>query len=277
MSLSALEVEVWRKRRSILSRVSLEVRPGELLAIVGPSGAGKSTLLRALAGEHTYRSGEVLLEGRPLARWKRTARARQLGFLPQYPSRMFGFTALDVVLLGRTPPGLGRGNKEDVRIALSALAATGTRHLAARPCPTLSEGERQRIQLARVLAQLWELPTWGHRYLLLDEPTANLDLTHQNLVLALAVRFALQGGAVVAALHDLNLAARHAHRVAVLAHGRLVELGPPAQVLRPELIARTFGVAVEVLQRPGSCVPLILSTSSSQGLEPVSPSPASGD
>lgn len=231
MSLNAREIEVWRGRRRILGRVSLEARPGEFLAIVGPSGAGKSTLLGALAGEQACRSGEVMLEGLPLSRWKYATRARQLGVLRQNSTRLLG-TALEIVLQGRTPPGCGRGNKEDVRIALSALAATGTRHLAARPFSTLSEGEQRRVHLARVLAPLWEPPLQGHRYLLLDEPIANMDPVHQNLVLALAVRFTLQGGAVLAVLDDLDLTARHAHRVAVLAAGQLVALGPPGQVLQ---------------------------------------------
>ncbi|WP_224244582.1 heme ABC transporter ATP-binding protein [Hyalangium gracile] len=273
MSLIAREIDVWRGRRRILGQVSLEVHPGEFLAVVGPNGAGKSTLLGALAGEHPCRMGEVLMEGIPLSRWKPRDRARQLGVLPQESSLVFGFTALEVVLLGRTPHGRGRENKEDVRIALSALAATGTRHLAARPYPTLSGGERQRIHLARVLAQLWEPPARGYRYLLLDEPTSSLDLAHQNLVLAQAVRFARQGGAVLAILHDLNLAARHAHRVAVLDSGRVVALGLPAQVLQPELIASTFGIAVEVIERPGSSAPLIVPSNDASELEPAPPAP----
>lgn len=272
MNLSAREIDVWRGSRRILSRVSLEVRPGEFLAIVGPNGAGKSTLLGALAGEFPCQLGEVLLEGHPLSRWKPSERARQLGVLPQESSLVFGFTALEVVLLGRTPHGRGRESREEVRVALAALAETGARHLAARPYPTLSGGERQRVHLARVLAQLWDPPTRGGRYLLLDEPTSSLDLAHQNLVLALAARFARQGGAVLAILHDLNLAARHAHRLAVLDHGRLVALGPPREVLQPELIAATFGIDVEVIEHPGSAAPLVIPTSRSADLEPAPPS-----
>ncbi|ADO75070.1 heme ABC transporter ATP-binding protein [Stigmatella aurantiaca] len=258
MSLSAREVDVLRGRQRILSQVSLEVRPGELLAVVGPNGAGKSTLLGALAGELRCTAGEILFEGLPLSRWKPLARARQLGVLPQDSTLSFGFTALEVVLLGRTPHGSERGGKEDTRIALAALEATGTQHLASRTYPTLSGGERQRVQLARVLAQLWEAPSNGHRYLLLDEPTSSLDLSHQHLVLELAARFAQQGGAVLAILHDLNLAARYAHRVAVLAEGHVVALGAPAQVLQPDLIERVFGIHVKVLEHTGSPVPLIV-------------------
>ena len=274
MSLSALEIDVWRDGRPILSQVSLDVRPSELLAVVGPNGAGKSTLLGALAGELPCRTGQVLLEGVPLARWKPLARALKLGVLPQDSSLVFGFTAMEVVLLGRAPHQRGRSTSEDVRIACTALDATGTRHLADRSYPTLSGGERQRVHLARVLAQLWEPPTQGHRYLLLDEPIANLDLAHQQLVLTLAVRFALQGGAVLAILHDLNLAMRCAHRLAVLSHGRVVALGPPAQVLQPDLIETTFGLEVERVERPGSSAPMLVPTAAFPGLEKVRPLPS---
>jgi iron complex transport system ATP-binding protein len=258
MSLSAREVDVVRGRRRILRQLSLEVRPGELLAVVGPNGAGKSTLLAALAGEVDCTAGEVLFEGLPLSCWKPQARALKLGVLPQESTLSFGFTALEVVLMGRTPHGPERGGREDTRIALAALEAAGTAHLASRAYPTLSGGERQRVQLARVLAQLWEAPAHGHRYLLLDEPTASLDLAHQHLVLELAVRFAQQGGAVLAILHDLNLAARYANQLAVLAEGQVAALGAPAEVLQPGLIERIFGIHVKLLEHTGSPVPLIV-------------------
>ncbi len=270
MSLSAREIDVWRGRRRTLQGVSLELQPGELLAVVGPNGAGKSTLLGALAGELRCGAGEVLLEGRAHAHWKPRERARQLAVLPQDSSLVFGFTALEVVLLGRSPHGFGRESDADIRIALAALEETGTRHLATRVYPTLSGGERQRVHLARVLAQLWEPTDRGHRYLLLDEPTSSLDLAHQHLVLERAVRFSRQGGAVLAVLHDLNLAARYAHRIAVLAEGQLIALGPPAQVLRPELLSRTFGIPIAVLERPGSPTPLLVPNSTNEGGEPLS-------
>ncbi len=258
MSLDVRGVEVWRGRGRTLGPLDLTVQPGEVLAVVGPNGAGKSTLLSAMTGELRCARGEVLLEGLPLERWRPRERARRLGVLPQESSLGFGFTALEVALLGRSPHASRRVDGADVAAAVAALDATDTRHLASRSYLTLSGGERQRVQLARVLAQLSEPVESGHRYLLLDEPTASLDLSHQHLVLEAAARFAQGGGAVMAVLHDLNLAARYAHRLAVLAEGRVVEVGAPAQVLSAELVARVFGLRVQVVEWPGSPGPLVI-------------------
>lgn len=258
MSLEARGVEVWRGRGCALGPLSVELVAGEVLAVVGPNGAGKSTLLSALSGELNCTSGEVLLDGRPLLKWPPRERALRLGVLPQESSLGFGFTVLEVALLGRSPHPLRGEGGADMTAALAALDVMDIRHLASRPYTALSGGERQRVQLARVLAQLWEPPAHGHRYLLLDEPTASLDLSHQHLVLEEASRFAREGGAVLAVLHDLNLAARYAHRIAVLAGGKLVELGSPSQVLRPELIAETFGLQVRVVEWPDSPGPWVI-------------------
>jgi iron complex transport system ATP-binding protein len=258
MSLTANGVDVWRGRGRALGPMDLVLQPGEVLAVVGPNGAGKSTLLSALAGELRLAAGEVLLEGLPLDRWPPRERARRLAVLPQESSLGFSFTALEVALLGRSPHA-GRGTgRADLEAAVAALDATDTRHLASRSYTTLSGGEKQRVQLARVLAQLSERPEQGHRYLLLDEPTASLDLAHQHLILEAARRFAQDGGAVLAVLHDLNLAARHADRLVLLARGRKVEEGPPSQVLRPDLIADTFGLDVVVAEWPGVPGPWVL-------------------
>ncbi|NMO14828.1 heme ABC transporter ATP-binding protein [Pyxidicoccus fallax] len=258
MSLSANGVEVWRGRGRTLGPVDLVLQPGEVLAVVGPNGAGKSTLLSALAGELRLGAGDVLLEGLPLDRWQPRERARRLAVLPQESSLGFSFTALEVALLGRSPHARRRESGADLEAAYVALEATDTRHLASRPYPTLSGGEKQRVQLARVLAQLSAPLEQGHRYLLLDEPTASLDLAHQHLILEAAGRFAREGGAVLAVLHDLNLAARHAHRLALLAGGRVVEQGTPEQVLRPDLIAETFGLDVVIAEWPGVPGPWVL-------------------
>ncbi|NOK39034.1 heme ABC transporter ATP-binding protein [Corallococcus exercitus] len=258
MSLEARGIEVWRGRGRVAGPLSLEVRPGEVLAAVGPNGAGKSSLLAALSGELRCKSGDVFLEGRPLHQWPDVERAQRLGVLPQESSLGFGFTALEVAVLGRTPHARRGGEQSDLEIARAALDATDTQHLASRAYTTLSGGERQRVQLARVLAQLWTPPSHGHRYLLLDEPTASLDLSHQHLVLERARAFSREGGAVLAVLHDLNLAARYADRLAVLDQGRCVETGTPSSVLTPGLIASTFGLQVEVLSRPDLPGPLVI-------------------
>ncbi|MCE9669384.1 heme ABC transporter ATP-binding protein [Myxococcus stipitatus] len=258
MSLEVRDLEVWRGRGRALGPVSLALMPGEVLAVVGPNGAGKSTLLSAMCGELPYSAGDVLLDGRPFAKWPNRERALRLGVLPQESSLGFGFTVLEVALLGRSPHVSRGDGDEDLQAALGALDAVDMRHLSSRPYTALSGGERQRTQLARVLAQLWDAPAQGHRYLLLDEPTSSLDLAHQHLVLEKAARFAHEGGAVLAVLHDLNLAARYADRIAVLAGGRLVELAAPSRVLRADLVAQVFGLQVEVVEWPGVPGPFVI-------------------
>jgi ABC-type hemin transport system ATPase subunit len=182
--LAAHHVTLRVGRKALLNDVSLAFNPGEVLALIGPNGAGKSTLLKAVAGELTPTTGVVELEQKPLAAWSLQERARRRAVLPQHSMLDFPFTVLEVVLLGRSPHG-GGASVHDHYIARQALAAVEAAHLEQRLYPTLSGGERQRVQLARVLAQIWEpLPDGTARYLLLDEPTASLDLAHQHATLA---------------------------------------------------------------------------------------------
>lgn len=244
---------------TLVDGVDLAVARGELLAIVGPNGAGKSTLLKLIAGDLAPTDGLVELDGRPLDSWSRLERARRRAMLPQDSSLNFDFHVLEVVMLGRLPHMRTRGGEaRSEAIAREALQAVDAAHLAARIYTTLSGGERQRVHLARVLAQLWESPPGGGRLLLLDEPTSALDLGHQHRVLALARRWAEEGAAVIAVLHDLNLAARHAHRMLLMERGRVRALGSPAQVLVPGLVAQVFGQPVHVLAHPDDGGPCVL-------------------
>lgn len=247
----------------LLKDVSLELRAGELVAVVGPNGAGKSTLLKALAGDLPtawIRTGRVEFGGRPLHTWPRRDRARRLGVLPQQMPVPFAFTALETVLLGRSPHG-DRETAADRTIARQALAAAGVEHLAERLCPTLSGGEAQRVGFARVLAQLWPSATpraEAPRYLLLDEPTASLDLARQHELLSVARAWASEGNVgVLAILHDLNLAARYADRLLVLDAGRPRGLGPPADLLTPALLQDTFGLPTLVQPHPTRGHPVV--------------------
>jgi iron complex transport system ATP-binding protein len=236
----------------LLDRVELDLRPGELLAVVGPNGAGKSTLLATLSGERRPSSGEVTLDGTALSRFKPLELARRRAVLPQESSLEFDFTALEVTLLGRMPFTGGRESPRDIEIARAALRLADAAHLETRRYPTLSGGERGRVQLARVLAQIWhEATPTRDRYLLLDEPTSSLDLAHQHGTLAVAKGLALEGVGVLAVLHDLNLAAAYADRVAVLQRGALVALGAPRAVLTSSLLEHTFGLRVAVTEANG--------------------------
>jgi iron complex transport system ATP-binding protein len=242
----------------LLAGVSLDVLPGEVVAVVGPNGAGKSTLVRVLCGDLAPTAGEVLLEKRRLATWPLRERAKVIAVLPQDASLTFPFTVLEVVLMGRTPHLKGREQRRDYDVAYAALKEVEVLTLAHRLYSTLSGGERQRVQLARVLAQIWDVPSTGHRYLLLDEPTASLDLAHQHSTLATAQRFARQGTGVLTIIHDLNLAAQYADRIVVLHAGQQLATGCPQEVLTPEMIQMAFAVSAWVLPHPALSCPLVV-------------------
>jgi iron complex transport system ATP-binding protein len=242
-----ITVEIHTKK--LLDDVSLEMRGGEVLVIVGANGAGKSTLLKVLCGDLIQTSGEVLMNGKSLENWTLNERAKIRAVLPQDSSLNFPFTVLEVVLMGRAPHVAGAESERDYDIARAALRAVDALDLEERIYPTLSGGERQRVHLARVLAQIWER-TDSPRYLLLDEPTASLDLTHQHATLKIARQFAVKGAAVLIILHDLSLAAQYADRILILKEGKVSALGVPEEVFTPETIQNAFGVKVSVIRHP---------------------------
>jgi len=236
----------------VLGGVDLVVAPGELVCLVGPNGAGKSTLLAVVSGDLVPTVGDVLLDGRSLERWDPGVLARRRAVLPQQVTVGFPFTVGEVVAMGRSPwaevDGADRRRDEVVR---EALVDVDVAHLADRPFPRLSGGERARAALARVLAQEAQL-------LLLDEPTSALDVHHTELVLAAVRRRVTDGGAAVVVLHDLLLAAAHADRVVVVAGGAIAADGPPGDVLRPDLLSAVYGHPIDVVRHPVTGGPLVL-------------------
>ncbi|WKN21163.1 heme ABC transporter ATP-binding protein [Azotobacter vinelandii] len=245
---------VQRGGRQVLRGIDLDLRPGELLGVLGPNGAGKSSLLAALSGELRPTAGQVRLDGRALADWPGLERARRLAVLPQSPALEFAFRVEEVVGFGRLPHASGR--QRDTQIVARALAVADIAHLLGRSYLSLSGGERQRVHLARVLAQLW--PGSAQRVLLLDEPTSMLDPLHQHSILQAVREFAGQGTAVLAILHDLNLAARYCDRLLLLADGRAWALGSPEEVLRAGPLKAVFGLDVLVQRHPERGHPLIV-------------------
>ncbi|MER5865715.1 heme ABC transporter ATP-binding protein [Kitasatospora sp. NPDC002040] len=237
--------------RELLSGVDLVVRAGEVLALLGPNGAGKSTLLSVLAGDVPPSSGTVLLGGRPLGDHRPAELALHRALLPQSAALSFPFPAGEVVRMGRAPWAGTAAEAEDDEAVAAALAATDSTAFVDRPFTALSGGERARVALARVLAQRTAL-------LLLDEPTAALDLRHQELVLQVARDRARAGDAVVVVLHDLSLAAAYADRIVLLADGRTVADGPVAEVLDAPLLSRVYAHPVEVFPHPGTGTPLVV-------------------
>jgi iron complex transport system ATP-binding protein len=234
------------RRREVLRSVDLTLARGDLVALVGTNGSGKTTLLRLLTGVLKPDAGVVRFEGRPLADWRRLDLARRVAVLPQQLDLPVGFRVAELVEMGRAPHArrLFGSTEADERAVARALADAGALDLADRFAEELSGGERQRLLVAMALAQEPDL-------LLLDEPTLHLDLAHQVALLAAIRRLRDQRGVtVLAVLHDLNLAAAFAPRVAILDEGRLVADGPPAEVLTPDLVRRVFGVDVDQALTP---------------------------
>lgn len=235
------EVEAAR----LLDHVHLHADTGEFVGLVGPNGAGKSTLLRTVSGLLKATSGTVLLDGEPVGGMGARARARAIAQLPQLAPYTHGFTALELVLMGRYPH-MGRFSVEGARdrsIAREAMDTMEVSRFAGRDLDTLSGGERQRVFIARALAQ-------QPKVLLLDEPTANLDIQHQVRVLQIVRELVGAGMAAVAAIHDLPLAARFCDRLVLLSRGRVVSEGPPDAVLTPANIEAAFGVESVVTRDP---------------------------
>lgn len=241
--------------RRLLDDVSLAVEPGEVMALVGPNGAGKTTLLRVLAGDLAPRAGRVEIKGRPLGSYALRDLACLRAVLPQQTVLQFAFTAREVVEMGRGPH---RNGADDEAVVEANLARTETSHLAERAYPTLSGGEQGRVTLARVLAQ--ECPL-----LLLDEPTASLDVRHQQMVMEVARELAGDGSSVVAVLHDLNLAAGYADRLAVLHRGRLVACDTPWATLTERLLSDVFDCPIAVGRHPVRDCPLVMPLSTVPG------------
>ena len=238
----------------LLEHISLALEPGQILGLAGPNGAGKSSLLRLIAGDIPLAGGQLLLGGRRHGEWQRRCLARQLAYLPQLSLLNFPYTVEEVVALGRIPHDTGAS--VDREIVSRVMAATDTSHLQDRLYTRLSGGERQRVQLARVFSQIWDGGPGG--LLLLDEPTTALDLSHQQLVLDAVRHLAAGGCAVVLAIHDLNLVAGQADRIAVLRRGSLAACGAPAEVFTEQLFRDVFDIEVLIRPHPERQQPLVI-------------------
>ncbi len=246
--LKATNINLSYGKRQILHGVDFAAQSGEFTAIVGPNGSGKTTLMKALIGEEEY-SGEVILEGRNIATAKTWELAAVRGVLPQATALAFPFTVAEVVRLGLTS-GVSAGRENLVGMALERV---GLATYAGRLYQELSGGEQQRVQLARVLTQVWEPTAHGKpRWLFLDEPVSALDIGHQLVVMQIAQDFARAGGGVVAVMHDLNLTAMFCDSVALISQGQLMRQGTPSEVFCDELLSQAYHCAVRVNTPPAS-------------------------
>ncbi|RIX98183.1 heme ABC transporter ATP-binding protein [Aureimonas flava] len=249
------DAAVGYRARTALHPTSLAIASGTFTVVVGPNGAGKSTLLKVMTGEIAPQTGRVRLDAEPLGAVPPRALARRRAVLPQSSALAFPFTVAEIVRLG-----LEAGGRADGRDAIvAALARVDLAGFSGRTYQELSGGEQQRVHLARVLCQIGEPVENGQpHFLFLDEPISSLDIRHQIAVLRIAREFADQGGGVLAVLHDLNLAAGFADRILVLADGRVIGDGSPAEVLTDALIERAFGLPLRVGALPAAGIPFIL-------------------
>ncbi|MGB0100723.1 MAG: heme ABC transporter ATP-binding protein [Nocardioides sp.] len=230
---------------SILADVDIDVRAGELVALVGPNGAGKSTLLGVLSGDVEPTSGTVVLDDRRLGAYPARELARLRAVQLQKQGLAFGFRVHEVVRMGRSPWHRTSEEDDDDRVVADAMERAEVTGLADRLYPTLSGGEQARTSFARLLAQATPV-------LMLDEPTAALDIRHQEALLAVAREAARAGAAVVVVLHDLSIAAAYADRVCVLSGGSVRADGPPAEVLTADLLSEVYAHPVDVIEHAGT-------------------------
>lgn len=245
-------------QRPILNGIDIELPPGAVTAILGPNGAGKTSLLRILSGEWEADSGQVTLSGQAL----REIPVRQLGriraYLHQESSLSFAFTVMEVVLLGRSPHMQGGERPEDYAAARKALAEVDLADRENDLYTALSGGEKQRVHLARVLAQIEEPGIKEPRYLFLDEPTNNLDLSHQRTIYRVVRRLANDGTAVCMVIHDLNQAIQVADHILILDKGAVALEGNPKTIAQSEACGRIFGVHLRRIDLEGSDCPYLV-------------------
>jgi iron complex transport system ATP-binding protein len=253
---SSVSVSIGRKR--IVSGIDFEARAGEITAIVGPNGSGKTTFLKALTGELPA-TGTITMNGRDIAAMKPWEAAGMRAVLPQHTVLAFPFTVREVVALGLSGGRPGALAGEEARLPERALARVDLDGFAGRLYQELSGGEQQRVQLARVLCQVWAPVLEGEpRWLLLDEPVSSLDIRHQIEIMRVAHDHARRGGGVVAVLHDLNLTAMFCERVCVFSRGRVAATGTPSEVLRDDLLEQVFECRLRVGAPPPAGTPFVL-------------------
>ncbi|SEL98171.1 iron complex transport system ATP-binding protein [bacterium A37T11] len=239
----------------LVNQLSFHIRTGELVVLLGANGAGKSSLLRLLSGDKKASAGSLLLAGKDIGQYSKAQLALKRSVLAQQNVVNVAFRVEDLVMMGRYPHFQNKPSAHDLEVLEAVMAHTGLDRLADRSYLTLSGGEQQRAQLARVLAQIWDVPG---ALLLMDEPVAGLDIQYQQQTMAIAKQLSKKGFTVVAVLHDINLAAQYGDRVIMLKNGRKWYDGTPIEVLKPRQIFEIFEIDVTTFTNPYTLKPFII-------------------
>jgi len=245
-------------KKQILNGISAEFHPGEFNMILGPNGSGKSTFLKIFSGEINQYSGSVLYEGEKISHHKKEELAKRRAVMSQQPELSFPLMVEEVVMMGRYPHFSFNPNKKDEDICNEVMKQMNLLSFKERNYLTLSGGEKQRVQYARVLAQIWQKPEKGYRYLFLDEPLTSLDINYQQEFLQVAAKFTENNIVLIAVMHDINLAIQYADKLFFLKEGELIAHGKPKDILTEELIKDVFNVPVIIINNPVTNAPLVV-------------------
>ena len=245
-------------KKLILSGVNANFRPGEFNMILGPNGSGKSSFLKIFSGETSHFDGKVLYDNKSIREIKKEELARYRAVMSQQPELNFPLMVDEVVMMGRYPHFSFNPNKKDISICYEVMERMNLLPFKERNYLTLSGGEKQRVQYARVLAQIWEKPASGCRYLFLDEPLTSLDINYQQEFLQIAREFARDETVLVAIIHDINLAIQYADRLFFLKEGELVAHGHPKEILTEALLKKVFDVNTSIINNPITNTPLVV-------------------
>jgi iron complex transport system ATP-binding protein len=252
--LQASKVHFCIKQRPIVEQISLELNPGEILAVLGPNGAGKSTFFKILSGDISCKHGSVKYNGEPIHKLKAKDLASVRAVMPQHSQVNFPFTVQEVVELGL----ISTKTKNSSQLINEVLNATNTDHLKDRVFNSLSGGEKQRVQLARALVQIWESKPFP-RYLLLDEPSSSLDIAQQHAVLSILQKLKSRNIGILVILHELNLAAQYADKIALIKNGEITKTGTVDEVLEEKLLEKVFDHPIQLIRNPATGRPIVAS------------------
>jgi iron complex transport system ATP-binding protein len=256
--LKAIDISYSIGKKQILKNISVDFVPGEFAMILGPNGSGKSSFLKIFSGETSKFKGSILYDEKKIGTISKEALAKYRAVMSQQPELSFPLTVEEVVMMGRYPHFNFNPSKKDITICEAVIERMNLQSFKERNYITLSGGEKQRVQYARVLAQVWEKPATGCRYLFLDEPLNNLDISYQQEFLQLASLFKTENTVLVAVMHDINLAIQHADKLIFFKDGELVIAGKPKEIVTQALIEQVFNVQTTIITNPVTNQPLLI-------------------